>query len=205
MSPENYVMNYEDMTDLLLPGYLPVETGYRMLPNGELFVAVHNRLLGCRAKWLDLWFGHFETEADFQEWHPDEHFNHHWNDKWRKGHYIGAAHTARQSIGGRHAQFSTLHFEDPARMFSKEAQERAGATIVLAYGTPGNYGDSQEKMTRFVHVARDTKLGCEIRSRFWVKTSIDFGPSLIDHVLGEFGHASAIWQREFGQPGSPTA
>lgn len=190
-------MNYEQMTELLKPGYLPLETGYHMLPNGELFVAVHNRLFGCKAHWLDLWFGHFETEADFVEWHPDEHFTHSWNSAWRKGHYIGAAHTAKQSIGGRHAQFSTIHFEDPSKIFNPAEQAAAGATVVLAHATPGSFGESNEVVSRFVHVARNTKLGCEIRSRFWVKTGIEFGPLLIDHCLGEFGHLHHIWPREF--------
>lgn len=190
-------MLYEEMTQLLQPGYSSMETGFKMLPNGELFVAVHNRMFDCKAHWLDLWFGHFETEADFIEWHPEEHLNHWWNDKWRKGQYVGAAHTSRQSIGGRQGQYSTIHFIDPATMFDMAAVAQAGATVVLAYGTPGDYGDSEEKVTRFVHVARNTKLGCEVRSRFWVRTKEQFGPLLIHHCLGEFGHAQAIWKREF--------
>ena len=190
-------MLYEEMTQLLQPGYLPLETGYRMLPTGELFVAVHNRLFDCRATWLDRWFGHFETESDFVEWHPEEHFTHSWNSKWSKGNYIGAAHTAKQSIGKRHAQFSTIHFEDPAVMFNPAEVASAGATVVLCHATPGSFGESSEKVSRFVHVSRNTKLGCEIRSRFWVKANEDFGPLLIDHCLGEFGHLQRIWLREF--------
>lgn len=191
-------MKYEEMTDLLKPGYLELETGYRMLhETDELLVAINNRMMGCKHEWLDRWFGHFETAEDFIEWHPQEHFTHTWNDKWSKGNYIGAAHTAKQKIGGRQPQFSTIHFEDPAVMFDMDKVREANATVALAYGTPGEFGDSEEKMTRFVHVARDTRFGCEVRSRFWVKTTEDFGPLLIDHCLGEFGYAQEIWKREF--------
>lgn len=82
-------------------------------------------------------------------------------------------------------------------MFDMDAVKAANATVVLAYGTPGEYGDSTEKMTRFVHVSRNTRFGCEVRSRFWVNTSEEFGPLLIDHCFGEFGYAQAIWKREF--------
>ena len=191
-------MNYEDMPLLLEPGYLPLETGYTILPSGELFVAVCNQLHGCKAEMLDWWFGHFETVEDFQEWHPDDHLWHIWNDKWRPGYYIGAAHTARQKIAGKEPQYSTIHFEDPLTMFDEKHLADSRATVVLAYSTAGEYGDSEEKAGRFVHCARDTKFGCELRSRFWLTTnSEDFGPLLIDHCFNEYSNCAEIWPRIF--------
>ncbi len=44
-----------DINELLTPGYLEVETGYCVLPNGAGYVAVHTTMPGVSAEKIDGW------------------------------------------------------------------------------------------------------------------------------------------------------
>ncbi len=50
-------MEFEEANDLLKPGYLPIESGYRNSSDGKRLVAALTRMPGCRAKMVDWWFG----------------------------------------------------------------------------------------------------------------------------------------------------
>lgn len=51
-------MNLEDANELLKPGYLPTETGYMRLENGQIYIAVLTRMPKCAGKIVDWWFGY---------------------------------------------------------------------------------------------------------------------------------------------------
>jgi hypothetical protein len=46
----------EKADDLLKPGYLPLETGYTRLPNGQLQVACLTKMPGCKGRMINWWF-----------------------------------------------------------------------------------------------------------------------------------------------------
>ena len=49
-------MDITEVNDLLEPGYLPFESGYRDLGDGRKVVAALTRMPGCRAKMVHWWF-----------------------------------------------------------------------------------------------------------------------------------------------------
>ena len=51
---------FEDLNDLLLPGYLPMENGYCKMENGGFYVAIRTEFPHVTAEMIDWWF----------DWHP---------------------------------------------------------------------------------------------------------------------------------------
>lgn len=43
-------MLFEDVNQLSESGYSPFETGYKRLPNGDMYIAVLTRMRRCEAK-----------------------------------------------------------------------------------------------------------------------------------------------------------
>ena len=50
-------MFFNEADKLLDQEYIPLETGYYRLSNGQIHVAVLNRMSGCKGKMLDWWLG----------------------------------------------------------------------------------------------------------------------------------------------------
>ncbi len=59
---------------LLEPGYLPLETGFTRLPNGQVFVAVLTKMPRVTSELIDWWFGwHYMEAQRYKLWHPCAH------------------------------------------------------------------------------------------------------------------------------------
>jgi hypothetical protein len=64
----------EQINDLLNPGYLDVETGWCVLPNGAGFIADLNRYEGITAEMFDWWFAwHCLEDLRYRIWSPAHH------------------------------------------------------------------------------------------------------------------------------------
>jgi hypothetical protein len=64
----------EQVNDLLNPGYLDVETGWCVLPNGAGFVADCCRYQGVTAEMIDWWFAwHPLEDLRYRIWSPPHH------------------------------------------------------------------------------------------------------------------------------------
>ena len=151
----------EDARLLLEPGYLPVETGYFRLPDGDMQVRCLTRMPRCKGKMLDWWFGHMSVET-YQMWEPEHHQSLQWDDKWSPGHYIGASQIAHEYVGTRLMEMKAT-FLDPSEFFdiSKFKAARVGAAICIQFNTnnvPHSYS---------IFFVRDTDYGCELRQ--WVR------------------------------------
>ena len=66
-------MRFEDANDLLKPGYLPFESGYRQTEDGRWTVAALTRMPGARAKMVDWWFSWIGDQEWYRLWHPTDH------------------------------------------------------------------------------------------------------------------------------------
>jgi hypothetical protein len=183
-------MLLEEVNQLLEPGYLPMETGYCRLPNGQAFAAALVRMPGCKAEMLDWWFGFFLRDTEtYKQWDPKAHLRFEWDDKWSPGHYIGASHYGEEYLAGKVLKF-IVKFDDPALFFdtSKFKEANVGAVVCgegfLPDGTPDG---------RFVHLARDTEFGAEVRSRFWIYSGDEkIARGHMEHCLSEMGYMADL-------------
>ena len=63
-----------EANQLLEPGYLPLESGYTRLSNGQIFVATLTEMAGVSGKMIDWWFGwHYMESHRYKLWHPRAH------------------------------------------------------------------------------------------------------------------------------------
>ena len=63
-----------EANQLLDPGYLPLESGFTRLDNGQLFVAVLTKMPKVNGKMIDWWLGWKTMETErYKLWHPRAH------------------------------------------------------------------------------------------------------------------------------------
>jgi hypothetical protein len=74
-------MELSRANDLLNPGYLPFESGYRDLADGKRLVAALTRMPGCRAKMVHWWFSWLGGTEQYKLWHPRDHVFSHWQNR----------------------------------------------------------------------------------------------------------------------------
>jgi transposase-like protein len=159
-----YMLFEEELSYLLKPGYMPMESGYYRLPNGQMYVAALTPMPGCKGQWVDWWFGtYLKNTETFKQWEPGT-LCFKWDEAWRPGHYLGASTYVETSIGNR-INKQIRKYEDPAKFFdiSKFDEARVEAMVCGENFTEEGCQDG-----RVVHMVRYTDYGCEMRSRFWI-------------------------------------
>ena len=159
-------MRFEEANDLLTPGYLSFESGYKDLGDGKWVVAGLTRMPGCRAKMVDWWFSWLGGIEWYRLWHPTDHVYSGWENRV-DGKYIGAAHLVHEYLGGKDGPLYKLRvsFHEPAETFDFARYKAAGHFAVCA--RPGLL-DVPVHLGRMCHFIRNTDYGCEMRSRFWL-------------------------------------
>ena len=159
-------MDITEANDLLEPGYLPFESGYRDLGDGRKVVAALTRMPGCRARMVHWWFSWLGGTDQYKLWHPRDHLFSDWENRI-DGKYIGGAHLVHEDLAGPSGPIYKLRigFHDPAELFDATKYEASGALAVCA-----RIGDLDHPVdfARMTHFVRDTDYGCEMRSRFWL-------------------------------------
>ena len=183
-------MLIEEVSKLLEPGYLPLETGFTRLSNGYIYIAVLTRMPRCAGKMVDWWFGYAGDTAKYKLWHAKDHIIGDWDEQWRPGHYIGASHLVHEYIGGELAKLR-ITFREPSELFdtSRFKEARVGAVVW------GNVGLLEEKvqLRNLMHFVRETDYGCEMRSRFWLFDAPDkLGAGLMQHCIEEMGNLADL-------------
>jgi len=154
----------EDADALLDPGYLPLETGYTRLPNGQMYIAVLTKMPRCSGRMIEWWFGYAGDTEKYKMWHPKSHVVGEWDEKWRPGHYIGASHLVHEYLGGELAKLR-ITFYEPSR-YLDVSRFSAGNPSAVVCGR-GGFQDKPMDFAHLIHFVRDTKDGCEMRSSFW--------------------------------------
>ena len=158
-------MRFEDANDLLKPGYLPFESGYRELDDGKWTVAALTRMPGARAKMVDWWFSWVGDTEWYRLWHPTDHVWSGWENRVG-GRYIGAAHLVHEYFGeGSPLYQLRVAFHEPQLTFDAAAYQASGHFAICARTGPLN---EPIYLSRSCHFVRDTDYGCEMRSRFWL-------------------------------------
>lgn len=178
-------MFIEKVNQLLEPGYLPIETGYYRLPNGQMHVAVLTRMPRCKGKMVDWWFGYMGDTKKYKMWHPKDHLVGEWDEHWSPGHYIGASHIIEEYMGGEIMK-GKAHFREPSEFFDTSRFEEAKVGVAICADA---LTDKDVQMGHIIHFARDTDFGCEMRSRFWLFHGDDSaGAAVMKHCYEEMGY-----------------
>ena len=159
-------MRFDQVGDLLAPGYLGIESGVVDLDDGYRTVCALTRMPSCKAKMVEWWFGWLGGTEQYKLWHPVDHLYSDWEGRGGNTH-IGSSHLVHEYLGGADGPVYKLriNFRDPSEFFDPVAYAGLdGVAICARIGlleAPVNLG----LMTHFV---RNTTQGCEMRSRFFL-------------------------------------
>jgi len=176
-----------ETNQLLEPGYLPLESGYTRLSNGQIFVATLTKMAGVSGKMIDWWFGwHYMESQRYKLWHPRAHLA---NRAQRmigddsglsdRDKYLANPNYVTEYIGAA-VQKLVITFADPSTYFDVSCFDDANVSTAIC-GTVG-LQNSRVNTGILVHLIRETDDGCEMRSRFWLG-QIEFKGRSPDGIL----------------------
>jgi len=200
-------INLENVTDLLKPGYLGLETGLAHSENGEGCVAVWTAWPGTTPEMIDWWFGwHIAKTERYKLWHPQAHYYSqplydlsHVEGLTDRERYVGNTSWVDEYIGRFNSRLA-IKFHDPATIGLEELElEKAGyGTVVYARS---HFSDDDSPRGQLIHAVRRTEWGCEMRSRFIQPPGVleIFGPSLLDHCYTEMTHLASFLPRLYAR------
>lgn len=159
-------MRLDQINDLLLPGYLAVESGVVDHDDGFKTVCALTRMPGCAAHMVQWWFGWLGGTEQYRLWHPTDHVFSDWEARI-PGSHIGSSHLVHEYLAGSDGPLFKLriHFRDPAEFLDPARFAGFDGTAICAHigllDAPVNLG-------RMIHFVRNTSWGCEMRSRFFL-------------------------------------
>ncbi|MCP3937894.1 MAG: hypothetical protein GY708_21305 [Actinomycetia bacterium] len=193
-------MNLDNISDLLEPGYLPLETGMARCANGELSVAIWTSWPGTAPEMVDWWFGwHMTNTERYKLWHPQAHYFAQprydlsdlpeLSDRKR---YIDNTSWVDEYIGPIPSRLA-ISFHDPADIGLDDNTLGAAGYGTAVCATTASSDDGRPR-GRLIHAVRRTPWGSEMRSRFIFPPNTPelLGPALIDHCWTEMTHLATF-------------
>jgi hypothetical protein len=182
---------YPDQINRLLnPGYLEVESGWCVLPNGAGFVADHNRYEGMTAEMIDWWFAwHCLEDARYRIWNPQQHAGVMVSSAARKQildpsipmreKYWGITHHVTEDAGAGTENINICFLSPKDFGFDMQRfQEPTITTFVGGYGWSCPVDNSQglpPGPALMCHTFRNVPGGVEERTRFWIGYGFENG------------------------------
>lgn len=179
--PEELALPFNQINDLLEPGYLTMETGYCHKADGSVFVAVITQMPKVTGTMLDWWFWwHPIHSLRYKIWYPEAHFGTALDVDMetyarRKGpydkRYWNTTNYPVEDIGiGR--ETLSIKFVPPEE-FGFDGSRFAEANVATAVcGVVGSVSKRVKQHTVMCHFVRNTERGVEMRSRFWIGQKI---------------------------------
>ncbi|HWR45500.1 DAPG hydrolase family protein [Sporomusa sp.] len=185
----------ENLNDLLNPGYMEVETGYCVLPNGAGYVAVNTKMPGVTVDMINWWYSwHSLEDLRYKIWWPQGHFGISISEEDRNTvldpntpmtlKFQGITHHVIEDAGGgvEKIAISFLTPEDFGFDMDRFKSPNVG-TLVAANGLavradapPG----APKIPAAMCHFIREIEGGIEYRTRFWLGYQIiDKKPKLL--------------------------
>jgi hypothetical protein len=203
-----------DLTDLsamLDPTPMTLETGYERLPTGVLHVAVRTDMHRCTGEMFEWWFRFRPDTQQYVWWHPVDHVSSEWAGTLAADTHIGSEHIVVEEFTGLPAEPLTIQFRDPAEFFDADGYataRRSGAVSAAVLGRislshqPDRRPDGAVIGGRLLHIGRDTPWGLALRSHFYLGADLpergaapaelerlfptEFGVALLQHAYNEF-------------------
>ena len=200
-------IDFSNVRDLLLPGYLPIETGIASTPEGGLSVAILTEWPNTEPEMIDWWFGwHIGKTERYKLWHPQAHFFTQprfdvsdveiFSDREK---YLGNTSWVDEYIGPFPTRLG-ITFHDPAEIGLDEISLNSAGygTVIYAVTTDS---DSGQELGRLIHAVRRIETGCEMRSRFIfpVGTPDFIGGPMLDHCWTEMTHLASFLPRLYSR------
>ncbi len=174
----------QDMAALAEPGYLELETGYALLPDGSGLAATLVKMPGVTPEMLDWWFNWHPLEhLRYVIWCPPAHYGVKARDAERhldssgkplKERLYGAVHYVTERIHTRFPQRIRIDFVAPEE-FGLPSPGEYGSGLVRAYCANVYLAGLGIQVTAFLHAVRLTGEGVEYRSRYWSGYVIEEG------------------------------
>ena len=196
-------IDLENISDLLRPGYLPLETGTARSPRGALSIAVLTEWPGTEPEMIDWWFAwHLATTNRYKLWHPQAHlFAQAKYDvsrlpdlSWREC-YVGNTVWVDEYVGPIPTRLA-ITFQEPSSIgLDHISLKHAGyGTVIYAIVADSDHGN---ELGRLVHAVRHTDEGCEMRSRFIfpAETPEAIAGPMLDHCWTEMTHLASFLPR----------
>lgn len=175
--PEENALPFNNINDLLNPGYLSLENGYCNMQDGSVFVAVLTEMPKVTGEMLDWWFWWHPINAlRYKVWYPESHFGVSMDidmDEYskRKGPYAERYwNTTNYPVEdiGTGKEIVSIKFIPPVDLgFDEERFDEANVTTAIC----GIVGSVSKKITQhsyMCHFVRKKDEGVEMRSRFWL-------------------------------------
>ena len=173
--PEGQVLQWEDRGDLLKPGYLAGENGWRRNADGSAYVAVKTFFPGATVAMIDWWFvwAQQDEHIRYKIWYPGSHYAmsegptpgapEYDNPKP----YWGLSRYPVEDVGLGVTQLR-LDFVAPYEFGFEELPDDA-TMLAVRVGT----ANGAIKTTDMVHYVRPVEGGVEMRSRFWIADDLE--------------------------------
>ena len=209
-------MNLSEVSRLLDPSPMPLETGYERLADGILHVCTRTDMHGCTGKMFEWWFQFRPDTSRYKWWHPIDHGPSNWA-KAQEGTHISSEHIVEEKIAFLPMRPLIIQFRDPSEFFDMDhfnsalSEGKISGAVVGRTGrghTPPRQEDGALLGGRLLHIPRDTEWGCVLRSHFFsgqdlpaagmspeqVREEIpdEVGQALVQHAYEEFTFLSRI-------------
>lgn len=200
-APKDYrsLLPIEARDDIFNPGYLPVERGWAIMPDGTGTCAGYMELPGAAPEMLYWWFAWMLVDPlRGKLWDPKNHEeNLITRDQVEKvcdsavplSRRMWGVHWFPIDLGVRpdpNAEKAPVRvqFYSPAEFGLDEKRIEAAGDIAVFCAQAGPIG--MKPVNSFIHVARRTEFGAELRSRFWYGWRFEDGrPVHADMILPE--------------------
>ena len=222
MNPKD-ALAIERRNDLFLPGYLPCEIGYCIMPDGTGFIANRTDMPGVTPEMFEWWFAwHALEDLRYRIWDPEDHFYARQQNREKvldssvpmRERTWGTVHEVLEDIGGGTEKL-ILDFQYPRALGYDEEKvgTSACASMMCAFVYSPQPGGMVAIMT---HMVREIKGGVELRSRFWigwgladgevrkllpegVQAPLDAVKGLFAHNLKEYGQLATILPKVYAE------
>ncbi|MBP1625785.1 MAG: hypothetical protein H6Q00_260 [Holophagaceae bacterium] len=165
----------ENRNDLLKPGYLSVERGWCMMPDGSAFVAGLTKMPGVTAEMLEWWFyWHGLRGLRYAIWDADDHYDVQVAPECLERRLDPSLSIKERGWDttdivtedvGTGCMVLDIAFVSPMTFGYDMAAFEKGACTAISANLGPHGGD---RLVCFSHVARDIPGGVELRSRFWI-------------------------------------
>ena len=204
-------MEFADVSALLDPSPLALETGYERLADGSLHVAARTDMNGCTGEMFEWWFRWRCDTQKYVWWHPVDHVHSGWQGDLRDDTHVGSEHVVEERLTDIPNQGLLVQFVETASFFAPGDYAAALAAGTVSGAVVGRTGMGHEPPRlptgeivggRLLHVCRDTPWGMVLRSHFFLGTDLPLvgasaqqvevevplvlGPNLLAHAYNEF-------------------